>query len=179
MMNNEAVIINRVAKSGIITLNLEDYYPEKEILVFDIKDFLFKGLILKEKEFRQALKEHDWTAYSDKNVALTCSADAIVPFWAYMLVMNYLEPHCAYALFGDKNTLLTVLFKDSLSKIDPLSYQDKRVVIKGCGKLSVPESAYVEITRLLKPYVKSLMYGEPCSTVPVYKKNIKKMLPFK
>lgn len=173
-MTNEGVIINRVAQSGIITFNLEDFFPQQESILFDIKEYLFMGLILKEKDFRAALKTHDWTAYTNKNVAIICSADAIVPLWAYMLLTAYLEPHANKVVCGDEKTLETVLFIQALSTIDPESYRDKRVVIKGCGKRPIPAAAYTEITRLLKPVVKSLMYGEPCSTVPIYKQPRKR-----
>lgn len=162
-------IINRVTQSGIITLNLEDHYPTHEAAVFDVKDFLFRGLILREKEFRQAIKEHNWAQYQNKNVAITCSADAIVPIWAYMLVATHLEPYANFFTFGTEETLQTLLFTQQLAQINPEDYRNKRVVIKGCGNKPIPASAYVEITRLLKPVVKSLMYGEPCSTVPIYK----------
>lgn len=173
-MANENVIINRVAQSGIITFNLETLYPTAEVVSFDIKDFLFKELLLKEKDFRKALKEHDWTVYAGKNVAIFCSTNAIVPVWAYMLIMTYLEPIANKAIFGTKDMLMTLLFQEALANIPVADYKDKRVVIKGCGNLPIPISAYVEITRLLKPVVKSLMYGEPCSTVPIYKqKNLR------
>jgi len=163
------MIVNRVAQSGIITLNLEDFFPKNETVIFDLKPFLFMELILKEKDFRKALKEHDWTAYEQKNVAIGCSADAIIPMWAYMLVARYLEGQAEQVIFGDDNTMQTLLFHQALSNINPESYQDKRVVVKGCGNKPIPPFAYIEITRLLKPVVKSLMYGEPCSTVPIYK----------
>ncbi len=169
--NMSEIIVNRVTQSGIITLNLEDYFPAQPIVVFDIKDFLFRGLILREKDFRQALKEHNWDTYQDKNIAITCTADAIVPLWAYMLVAAYLQPLAAFYAFGNEETLQTLLFTKSLAQINPANFEHKRVVIKGCGEKSIPAAAYVEITRLLKPVVKSLMYGEPCSTVPIYKQK--------
>ncbi len=170
MTNINKPIVNRVAQSGIITLNLEDYYQTGERLVFDLKDYLFMKLILKERDFRKALKEHDWTQYQDKFVAITCTADAIIPVWAYMLVSSYLQPFAKEIVQGDLPALESILFYKALSKIQPADFQDKRVVIKGCGDLPVSPYAYAEITRLLKPVVKSLMYGEPCSTVPIYKK---------
>lgn len=165
-------IVNRVAKSGIITFNLENYYPQEDIVTFDIKEYLYMELMLKEKEFRTSLKDLDWSVYQDKHVAITCTTDAIVPIWAYMVVAKYLESIAASIVFGDAETLKTVLFQKALEKINPEDFRDKRVVIKGCGEKSVPISAYVEITRLLKPVVKSLMYGEPCSTVPIYKQAV-------
>jgi len=166
------VIVNRVAKSGLITFNLEHYYPEKEIVTFDIKSYLYMELMLKEKDFRRSLKELDWSIYQDKHVAITCTTDAIVPIWAYMVIASYLEPVAASMVFGDAETLKTILYNKALSEINPEDYRDKRVIIKGCGEKPVPISAYAEITRLLKPVVKSLMYGEPCSTVPIYKQRV-------
>ncbi|MFY0253041.1 DUF2480 family protein [Chitinophaga sp. 30R24] len=164
-------IINKVAQSGLETIDLEDYYPQGEIVLFDIKDYLFMGLILKEKDFRAAMQSHDWEQYRGKNVGLICSVDAVVPLWAYMLVMTNLEPLVAYAAFGDIDFIHKTLYLHNLSKIDVAVYVDKRIVIKGCGDKRVGEIAYAEITRLLRPVVKSIMYGEPCSTVPVYKKK--------
>ncbi len=163
-------IINRVAKSPLITLDLEDYYSKHERVLYDIKDNLFMGLILKEKDFRDFLKTHDWSQYSNKNVAITCSEDAIVPTWAYMLLATYLAPHAATIVFGSLQELESKLFFDAIKTIDPEQFRDKKVVIKGCSKLPVPTAAYVEITNRLQPVVQSLMFGEPCSTVPVYKK---------
>jgi len=170
MSNNSTIIVNRVAKSGIVTLNLEDFYPTQEIVTFDIKDFLFMGLILKEKDFRASLKTHDWAQYADKHVAIICSADAIVPVWAYMLIGIKLQDVAVSYMFANTNTLLSHLYEQALSKISLSDYADKRVVIKGCGAKPVPASAYVRITNLLQPVVKTLMYGEPCSMVPLYKK---------
>ncbi|MGC4100978.1 DUF2480 family protein [Ferruginibacter sp.] len=167
----EDVMINKVAESGIITLNLEDYYPKEATAVFDLKDYLFMGLILKEKDFREALKNLDLTPYSDKNIALTCSADAIIPMWAYMLAASYLQPVAKQVVFGNEELLQKTLFLKNLSQINPADFTDKRVVVKGCGELPVSESAYVEITNILRPVAKSIMYGEPCSTVPIYKKK--------
>ena len=128
------------------------------------------GLILKEKDFRAALQSLDWEQYRDKYVAITCTADAIIPMWAYMLIASYLQPVAADAVVGDESTLINTLFIKNLSTLNVDEFVDKRVVIKGCGDITIPETAYFEITRKLKPYVKSIMYGEPCSTVPVYKK---------
>jgi hypothetical protein len=163
-------IINRVANSGVVSLDLEDYFPGGERILFDIKDQLFQGLILREKDFREFLKMNDWSQYQNKNVAIICSEDAIVPTWAYMLLTIQLEPFANSIVFGDLSVLEDRLFNDALSKINPEDFSGKRVVVKGCSKFPVPVSAYVEITRRLKPVVQSLMYGEPCSTVPVYKK---------
>jgi len=164
-------IVNKVAESGLITLDLEEYYPKEEIVVFDLKDYLFMELILKEKDFRTALQNHDWNQYQDKNVALTCTADAIIPMWAYMLVASYLQPFANEIIFGNKEAAISMLISKNLSKIRGEAFTDKRVVVKGCGDVQIPESAYVEITNKLRPFVKSIMYGEPCSTVPIYKKK--------
>ncbi|MEO7316153.1 MAG: DUF2480 family protein [Ginsengibacter sp.] len=166
----EDIIINKVAQSALITLDLEKYYPKEEIVEFDLKEYLFMELILKEKDFREAMKNIDWSIYLDKNIALYCSADAIVPIWAYMVVTTYLQPYAHDVIFGNKETALNALYRKNLSAIDPEDFKDKRIVIKGCADIKIPESAYVEITQKLRPVVKSIMYGEPCSTVPVYKK---------
>ena len=167
----EETFVNKVAESGLITLDPEQYYPKTETAVFDMKDHLFMGLILKEKEFREALKNMDLEYYRDKYVALTCSADAVIPVWAYMLAAGYLEPVAKEIVFGNEEFLHKTLFLKNLATIKPGEYLDKRVVIKGCGELPITEMAYVEITRLLRPVAKSIMYGEPCSTVPIYKKK--------
>lgn len=162
-------IINRVAESGIITIDLKDFYPEAETVVLDMKDYLFKGLILKEKEFREALKQTNWQQYAEKYVALTNTADAIIPMWAYMLIVSYLQPVARDIVFGSEKEVLQVMMLNNIAAIDAGEYAGKRVVIKGCGDVVLPESAYIAITQKLQPVVKSLMYGEPCSTVPVYK----------
>lgn len=171
----EDIIINKVAQSSLITLDLEKYYPKGEIVEFDLKEYLFMELILKEKDFREAMKKLDWSAYQDKNIALHCSADAIIPIWAYMLVATYAEAYARNIIYGDKETALNVLYVKSLAAINPKDFEDARVVIKGCADIKIPEAAYVEITRKLRPVVKSIMYGEPCSTVPVYKQARKKV----
>lgn len=163
--------VNKVAASGLITLNLEDYYDKGERVVYDIKENLFHGLMLRERDFREFVKTHDWSIYSGKNVAVTCSADAIVPTWAYMLLANKMRPYANELVFGTPDTLEAVLFTKALSRIDLEAFKNERVVIKGCADIEVPVSAYVEITNLLTPVVKSLMYGEPCSTVPIYKRK--------
>jgi Protein of unknown function (DUF2480) len=167
----DEVMTNKVSESGILTVDLEEYYPKDETIVFDLKDYLFMGLILKEKDFREALKNLDLTPYTNKNVALTCTADAIIPMWAYMLVSSYLQPVTKNVVFGNTDFLHQTLFLQNIAAINPENYTDKRVVIKGCGDLPVSENAYVAITQLLRPVAKSIMYGEPCSTVPIYKKK--------
>ena len=165
----EETIINRVASSGLITINLEDYYVEGGRVVFDIKDNLHEEFLLREKDFREFVKMNNWSVYQDKLVAITCSNDAIVATWAFMIVSAAMQPFAKKIVFGNLETLETVLFTEALSKLKIEDYKDQRVVIKGCGEKPVPPSAYVELTRLLQPVVKSIMYGEPCSTVPVYK----------
>ena len=165
------VLINKVAESGIVTIDLEHYFPKEEIVVFDIKDYLFMGLILKEKDFRQALKELDKTTFQQKIVAITCSADAIIPMWAYMLIATALQHVSVAVMMGDEKEVAQKLLIQNIQKIDAALYTDKRVVVKGCGENPIPSAAYLEITNQLLPVVKSIMYGEPCSTVPVYKSS--------
>lgn len=166
----DEVFVNKVQESGIITLDLEEFYPKAETVVFDMKDHLFMGLILKEKDFRETMKNLDLSPYEGKHIALTCTADAIIPVWAYMLVVSYLEPVAKAIVFGDSDFLHKTIFLKNIAAINPAVYEDKRVVIKGCGELPISESAYVAATSLLRPVAKSIMYGEPCSTVPIYKK---------
>ncbi len=166
------VFVNKVAESGIITLDLEQYYPKDDIIaLFDLKDYLFMGLILKEKEFREALKNTDWTQYQDKHVAVTCTADAIIPMWAYMLIAANLQPVSLTVIFGTTDQLKTQCLLSNINQLDITPYTDQRVVIKGCGEIPVGEAAYLTITHRLRPVVKSIMYGEPCSTVPIYKRK--------
>ena len=162
--------VNKVAESGIITIDLVSYIPGAEaIAAFDMKPFLFREMILKEKDYREALKVHDWSVYAGKHVALFCSVDAIIPVWAYMLAGTYLEPVAASVYYGTPAETATNLVYRNIAAIDKMEYVDKRVVIKGCGDTPIPDAAYVAITQHLRPVVKSLMYGEPCSTVPIYK----------
>jgi hypothetical protein len=164
-------IINKVSDSALFTLNLEDYYPTDEIAIFDLKDYLFMGLILKEKDFREALKNLDSSLYDNKIVAVTCSADAIIPIWAYMLVASYLQPTALELFFGDGEQTKNNQLIKNIKTLQIADFIDKRVVIKGCGELPIGEAAYMEATKLLRPVAKSIMYGEPCSTVPIYKKK--------
>jgi hypothetical protein len=161
-MENE--IVNKVAESGLVTIDLEDFYPEGERILFDIKPWLFQELILKEKDFRDQVKTLDWTQYQNKFVGVTCTADAIVPTWAYMLIASALTPFAKKVVFGDLKKLEEEIFHDIINKLNP-------DVIKGCSNKEVPASAYVELTNFLQHIVKSIMYGEPCSTVPVYKRK--------
>jgi len=165
----EGEIVNRVANSSLTNFDLEDYYDKGERVVYDIKQNLFNGFVLKEKDFRDFVKENDWSVYQDKNVAIICSSDAIVPTWAYMLLVSALDPFAKNVIYGSLEKLEQYLFQDALSKIDLNQFEDARVIIKGCGRYPVPEFAFVEITRILKPVVKSIMYGEACSAVPVFK----------
>ena len=167
----DEAIINKVSESSIITLNLEDYYPKEEIVVFDMKDHLFMGLILKEKDFRENLKNLDLANYTNKAVAVTCSADAVIPMWAYMLVASYLQPVANEVVFGTEEELKKQLLLKNIAQLDLTDLADKRIVIKGCGELPIGEAAYLAATKLLRPVAKSIMYGEPCSTVPIFKKK--------
>jgi len=165
----EFQIKNKVANSGLVELNLEDYYTKGERVLIDIKDQLWQGLILREDEFRAYIKDTDWSLYADKYVAVSCTADAIVPLWAYMLVASAVEPFATKVVFGNMEALETALYFEALAKLDYEEFKDKRIIVKGCSKYDVPAAAYVEITNRLRPIAKSIMYGEACSTVPVYK----------
>ena len=164
-------IINKVAGSALMELDLEDYYPRDQVMVFDLKPMLFMELILKEKDFREALTKFDWSPYQDRIVAVTCTADAIIPVWAYMLVAVYLQPLAKDIILGDEKVAHQQVFMENIREIDISQYTDKRVVVKGCGDQPIGEFAYLQITKMLRPVAKSIMYGEPCSTVPVFKKK--------
>ena len=164
-------IINKVAQSGLLTLDLEDYYPKEEIVVFDLKPLLFMEMILKEKDFRAALQTIDWAQYQDKVLAVTCTVDTIIPAWAYMLVAAHAEPFINDIFLGDRETALRELFLAKLRAIDITGFTDQRVVVKGCGDRGVGGFAYLEIARRLRPVVKSILYGEACSNVPIFKKK--------
>lgn len=165
------MISNKVADSALISLDLEKYYPKGETSVFDLKDHLFMGLILKEKEFRETLKNFNWEQYRNKYVGITCTVDAIIPVWAYMLVASYLAPVAKDVVLGDEKEVHRTLFLKNLAAININEFADKRIVIKGCGETQIGDFAYTEITKLLLPVAKTIMYGEPCSTVPIYKKG--------
>ncbi|HEY3403301.1 MAG TPA: DUF2480 family protein [Ohtaekwangia sp.] len=169
MEENE--IINRVANSSLITFDLEKFHQPGERELIDIKDQLYQGLILKEKDFRDFIKGHDWKQYENKLVAITCSSDAIVPIWAFMLISIALQPHAKKIVSGTLEDLEAVLFREKLSEIDWAQFENAKVVVKGCSKVQVPVSVYVEVTNQLKPLVSSLSFGEPCSTVPLFKKK--------
>lgn len=167
----EKEIINRVSASSLITFDLEEYYQPGERVLIDVKDQLYKGLILKEKDFREFIKQHDWSLYQNKFVAVSCSADAIIPTWAFMLVAIALRPYAKVIEFGTIENLEEKLFHEALSKVNWSQFQNTKVVVKGCSKVNVPASAYVHTVTKLQPIVASLMFGEACSTVPLYKKR--------
>lgn len=163
-------IINRVANSKLVTIDLEDYYPNGLRLVFDIKDWLFEGLVLREKDFRQNVKTHDWSQYQDNYIALMCSTDAIIPGWAYMLLTTQLDPFAKKVLVGNLETLETSIYQDIILNLDVSEFKDKPIIIKGCSNKPVPENAYLLLTSKLMPVAKSIMFGEACSSVPLFKK---------
>lgn len=162
-------IVNKVAASGIVTLDLEEMYPPGERVVFDLKPVLWQEVALKEDDLRAFVKTHDWSQYKDKLVTVHCSVDAIIPTWAFMLLATHLQPYAALVTQGDADQLERILFNRFVQQLDVEPYRNARVVVKGCSKLPVPLSAYVELSAKLLPVVKSLMFGEPCSTVPLYK----------
>ncbi|MBK9732083.1 MAG: DUF2480 family protein [Chitinophagaceae bacterium] len=170
-MESTEKLANRVADSGLITLDLEEFYPIESKAAFDLKDFLFMGLILKEKDYREALKVLDWESFKGKNVAVFCSADAIVPVWAYMLAGVYLEPVANKFYFCSLEELDSKIFDETITLLDVEPFINQRVIIKGCSDKPVPSSAYLAITRKLRPVARSLMYGEACSNVPLYKQK--------
>jgi hypothetical protein len=170
-MEDQNEIINKVANSALVTFDLEELHQPGERVLIDIKDQLFQELILREKDFREFIKSTDWSVYKNKFVAITCSADAIVPTWAYLLLTIALEPHSKLIVFGTLLDLEERLYQDSLSTVDWQKYEGAKIVVKGCSKVEVPEAAYVEVVRRLRSHASSLMFGEPCSTVPLYKKR--------
>ncbi len=164
-------IINRVTNSKLVTIDLEDYYPEGKRIVVDIKDWLFEELILKEKEFRAHVIEHDWTQYQDSFVALTCSSDAIIPSWAYILISTNLAGIAKKIVVGNVLGLETSIFQDIINNLDVTEYQDKPVIIKGCATKQISETTYVQLVSKLTPIARTIMYGEACSTVPLFKRK--------
>ncbi|MDZ7650667.1 MAG: DUF2480 family protein [Cytophagales bacterium] len=167
----EKEIVNRVSSSQLITFDLEEFYTPGERVLFDLKGLLFQELVLREKDFRDYIKSHDWAQYKNKFVAITCSADAIVPTWAFMLVSVSLQPYAQHIIFGTLKELEQTLFQMELNKVDWNKYNNAKVVIKGCSKIDVPLSAYVEATSHLCTIASNIMFGEPCSTVPIFKKK--------
>ena len=170
-MDIQENIINRVSESPLVGVDLAELYMQGERVLYDMKDNLFQGFVLKEKDFREFIKNHDWAKYTDKHIAIICSTDAIVPTWAYMLLVNKLALFAKTVVFGDLKTLETVLFDRALANLNLDKYRDQRVVIKGCGEIEIPISAYAELTVKLTGVAKSIMYGEPCSTVPIFKRK--------
>lgn len=163
-------IINRVSNSKLVTFDLEDLYLPGERIVFDIKDWLLEGYVLREKDFRATAKSHDWSQYKDKYVALTCSSDAVIPGWAYMLLSTYLAPIAKKVITGDREMLETVLYTEVLKDLDVSGYEGLPVIIKGCSRRPVPQNAYLQLISKLQPVAKSIMYGEACSSVPLFKR---------
>lgn len=166
----ETELVNKVAQSSLLTIDLEKFFPEGEFVVFDIKDYLFQGLILKEKDFRTALKEINWQQYENKILLIICSADAILPLWSFMLIAAYAAPYAKNIFQGDKESYIKVHYEKEISNWDKVAFRDKKVVLKGCSDRPVPASAYAAAVNFLQPLVQSLFFGEPCSTVPIYKK---------
>ena len=165
------MIENKVEKSGLITLDLVDFIPQGSQTIIDLKDFMFEGIILREKDFRENIKKTDWSQFQDHYVGITNSSEGIIPLWAYMLITSALVPYAKEIIRGNKAHLKGALLKRAIENIDVNVFKDQRVIVKGCGKESIPESAYIHITHKLQPVVKSLMFGEACSTVPVFKKS--------
>lgn len=164
-------IINRVANSPLVTIDLEELYPEGKRMVFDLKDFLWEELILKEKDFRENLKNHDWNQYQNAFVAMDCSTDAIIPSWAFLLVATYLQPFAKKIVKGNLVDLETALYQDIISQMDVTPYENKKIIVKGCSRKPVPDAAYIQLIEKIQPHIQSLMYGEACSTVPLLKKK--------
>jgi hypothetical protein len=172
-MDDVKPIINKVAQKGIVTLDLEEYFPKADELVYiDLKDYLFKGLILREADFREAVKNTDWALYKDKYVGIHCSADAVIPMWAYMVLASELEAFAKAVVFGRREELDEKLLLEKFSETDITQYNAQRLVIKGCGDRQISPAVFVVVTNKLSSVARSIMYGEPCSTVPVFKKRI-------
>jgi S-adenosylmethionine/arginine decarboxylase-like enzyme len=164
-------IVNKVAASGLVTINLEEFYPAGDRVSIDLAEQLWQGLALREKDFRSWIQTHDWSQYQGKHVAVFCSVDAIIPAWAFMLVASALSDYAVTVVQGNRNELEEVLFRNVVDGLDVTAYQDKRCVVKRCSNLPVPQSAYTHLVVRLRPVVRSIMFGEPCSTVPVYKRG--------
>ncbi|WP_067144911.1 DUF2480 family protein [Pseudotamlana agarivorans] len=162
-------IINRVANSKLITINLEDYYPKGNRVLFDIKDWLYEGFVLREKDFREQVANFDWNQFQDQYVALTCSSDAIIPGWAYMLLSIQLQPFAKKIVVGSLDNLETSIYQDVIKQLDVSEFKGKPIIIKGCSNKPVPQNAYIMLANKLQPVAKSIMYGEACSSVPLYK----------
>ncbi|MAX82448.1 MAG: hypothetical protein CL843_20000 [Crocinitomicaceae bacterium] len=165
-------IVNRVQRSGVVTIDFEEWYPQNERNLVDLKPWLWQEMVLKEKDFREAVEQHNWEQYQDQYVAINCSVDAIIPTWAYMLIADALEPFAAFIFVGTPNEMEKAVFRKVIDKkLIPEEYEDKRIVIKGCSKYPISPDAYALVTAKLKPFAKTIMFGEPCSTVPIYRKR--------
>jgi len=165
-------IVNRVANNQkLVTVDLEDFYPEGKRVLFDIKDWLFEGLLLREQDFRKQISDYDWSQHKDQYIALTCSTDAIIPGWAYLLLTSSLVPYAKKVVVGSLEILETILYNDIIAELDLTPYQDKFLIIKGCANKPVPQGAYIALIQKLQPVAKSVMYGEACSSVPLYKRK--------
>lgn len=162
-------IVNRVAKSQLRTIDLEDFYPKETRTILDIKNWLFQEIILKEADFREYLKNHDWSQYENQFVALTCTSDAIIPSWAYMLVTVYLTPFAKKVVVGDKLTLEILIFQEIIQQLSIEEFRGKPVIIKGCANKPIPETSFIQLIEKIQPVAKSIMFGEACSTVPLFK----------
>ena len=167
----EDEIINRVANSKLMVVDLEDYYPKGQRTVFDIKDWLFHELVLREKDFREYVNQHDWSQYQDHYIALTCTSDAIVPAWAFMLLTMHLQPYAKKIVVGNLEQLETSIYQDIIQNLETNAFVDQMLIIKGCAHKPVPANAYIMLSQKLKPLAKSIMYGEACSSVPLYKRK--------
>ena len=168
-MANE--IINRVAQSKLITIDLEDFYPEGERILLDISEWLYEGLILREKDFRELAAKHNWSQYKNKYVALTCTTDAIIPSWAYLLITTYISPFVNKVVVGSLELLETTIFQQIIENIDITDYLDKPIIVKGCSTKPIPETASVHLVEKLLPVAKTILFGEACSSVPLYRKK--------
>lgn len=167
----EEQIVNRVANSSLEVFDLEDYFPKQEIVLFDLKQWLWEELVLKEKDFRSQAEVHSWQQYTNKYIAIDCSSQAIIPLWAYMLIASKLEPFAKKIVKGSIENLLSDIYKEKLSKIDYSYLKNKSVIIKGCTHKPVPDSAYLTVMEYIQPLARSIMYGEACSAVPIFKKK--------
>ena len=164
-------IVNKVAQSGLITLDLATLYPKEAVMGFDLKPFLFMEMILKEKDFREQLKLHDWNMFDGAHAAVFCSADAIIPVWAYMLVATYLQPVAVSVRMGTPDEVKTDLLLENVDSMQLDEFADQRIVVKGCGEIPIDDKAYLAVTAKIAPVARSIMYGEPCSTVPIFKRK--------
>lgn len=171
-MENDNIIVNKVAQSPLITIDIKDFYPEKsEYEIYDIANYLYERLILKEKNFRQQLKEIDYSFYKNKYLGVYCSEDAIIPQWAYLLVVTHFQPFVKKIFFANEKKLIQNILIDKINALSLENFKDKPIVIKGCSDKEIEIEVYMELTSRLMPVAKSIMYGEPCSTVPLFKRK--------